>query len=54
MPSVIPATLTQPALTKDGLMVGGQVGTRSLVLPMSPKGTGTNCFSTSLGDPHFS
>ena len=36
-PSVIPATGTQPALTKGEVMVGGQVGTRSLGLPMSQK-----------------
>ena len=40
MPSVITATRTQPALNKGEIMDGCQVGTKSLVIPMPPKGTG--------------
>ena len=52
--SVIPESGTQPALTMGEVMVSGQMGTRSLVLPMSPRGKGGSYVSTSLEDPHFS
>ena len=51
-PSVILALGTQPTLAKGEVMVGGQVGIRSLVFPITQK-VGSSCLSASLGDPHL-
>ena len=53
MPSVIPASGTQPALTKGEVMVGGCSGGKIPSPPHVPKRMGGSCFSRSLGDPHF-